>query len=274
LSSCGACGAGLSGAVCAYCGTLTPTANTVSTVTLAPAAAPSEQTQTQTAPRQPAHNVAAGGAVCPQCGEANSTIKYSPAHILICSCFFPLGLLCLLAPIKRCTKCGYQYGPGAFLRSLSRSTIRPLVVTAIAAIVILTYSHTSRSATALPGSFAAVSSDLQAESASAFTPAVDFVKTYYRLSNERDFQMMYGMLSERMQRKNPFADYVKYYDFVQHIAVEATPGDTANAVNVRITTRYRENNGTVTQSVDEGRWLLDVENGGLRLNAEDVHQIK
>ena len=169
---------------------------------------------------------------------------------------------------------GYGSGPGAFLRSLSRSTIRPLVVTAIAAIVILTYSHTSRSATALPGSFAAVSSDLQAESAGAFTPAVDFVKTYYRLSNERDFQMMYGMLSERMQRKNPFADYVKYYDFVQHIAVEATPGDTANAVNVRITTRYRENNGTVTQSVDEGRWLLDVQNGGLRLNAEDVHQIK
>jgi hypothetical protein len=53
---------------------------------------------------------------------------------------------------------------------------------------------------------------------------------------------------------------VKYHDFVQHIDVEATQGDSPRAVNVRITSQDRDKNGVVTTTVNEGEWLLSNNN--------------
>ena len=57
------------------------------------------------------------GGVCPQCGTNGYATKYSLAHVLLCVFIFPIGLLCLLAPIKVCTASGHEYGLGATLRS-------------------------------------------------------------------------------------------------------------------------------------------------------------
>lgn len=57
------------------------------------------------------------GGVCPQCGTNGYATKYSLAHVLLCVFIFPIGLLCLLAPVKVCTASGHEYGLGATLRS-------------------------------------------------------------------------------------------------------------------------------------------------------------
>jgi hypothetical protein len=67
---------------------------------------------------------------------------------------------------------------------------------------------------------------------------------------------------------------VTYHNFVQHIDVEATQGDSPLAVNVRITSQDRDKNGVVTTAVNEGEWLLSNENGQAHLDAEDVHEVK
>jgi hypothetical protein len=103
--------------------------------------------------------------------------------------------------------------------------------------------------------------------------AVGMVQNYYRLWNAREYQTMYGMLSQRMQQKYPYDKYVKYHDFVQHIDVEATQGDSPRAVNVRITSQDRDKNGVVTTAVNEGEWLLSSDNGQAHLDAEDVHEV-
>ena len=100
-----------------------------------------------------------------------------------------------------------------------------------------------------------------------------FVKEYYRLWNLHDFSTMYGMLGERMQRKNPYDQYVKYHSLVTQIDVDATQTSDPSVVHVRIVSRDREKDGRITQNVNEGQWYLSIENGQLKLSAQDVHDV-
>jgi serine/threonine protein kinase len=103
---------------------------------------------------------------------------------------------------------------------------------------------------------------------------VNFVQEYYRLWNAADYRTMYGMLSTRMQQKNPYEQYVKYHSLVTRIAVEASPGYAPSVVNVRIISQDREKDGSITQTVNEGQWYLTSEYGQLKLDAQDAHEVK
>lgn len=83
------------------------------------------------------------GGVCGRCGEPTFTTHYSLAHVILCIVLFPLGLLCLLAPVKRCYRCGNAYGLGAFLRSFVWGVIA-LVVLLMAVGALLVTNATSR----------------------------------------------------------------------------------------------------------------------------------
>ena len=108
----------------------------------------------------------------------------------------------------------------------------------------------------------------------AYRNAVGFVNEYYRLWNAGQYPVMYGMLSARMQVKNPYAQYVKYHSLVTRIDVQSTPGYAPEIVNVHIVSHDREKDGSITENVNEGRWLLTIENGELKLNAQDAHEVK
>ena len=104
--------------------------------------------------------------------------------------------------------------------------------------------------------------------------SVNLVRKYYRLWNSRDYRTMYGMLSTRMQNKNPFPEYVKYHDFVQRIDVEASPSVNDGTVNVRITSQDIEKDGSTSTSVNAGLWFVIAQGNNLLLNDEIVHEVK
>jgi hypothetical protein len=101
--------------------------------------------------------------------------------------------------------------------------------------------------------------------------SIAFVDDYYRLWNDREYGAMYTMLSARMQHKNPYDQYVKYHSMVAHLDVTSTPGYEPDVVNVRIVSRDREKDGSVTENVNEGRWFLTTEYGKLKLDSQDAH---
>ncbi|MBV8367328.1 MAG: protein kinase [Candidatus Eremiobacteraeota bacterium] len=100
---------------------------------------------------------------------------------------------------------------------------------------------------------------------------VNLVKQYYRLWNERQYATMYAMLSSRMQRKNPYDQYVKYHSLVMRIDVDAAPGSAPEIVDVSIVSRDRERNGAITENYNAGQWLVAVENGQLKLDDQTAH---
>lgn len=104
--------------------------------------------------------------------------------------------------------------------------------------------------------------------------AVDLVRTYYRLWNQRDYQTMYAMLSPTMQNKYPYDNYVKYHNFVEHIDVEASQGYAPSVVSVRITSQDRDKSGNVTTGINAGTWSVGYENGSMKLESEEVHEVK
>jgi tRNA A-37 threonylcarbamoyl transferase component Bud32 len=119
-------------------------------------------------------------------------------------------------------------------------------------------------ATAAPVSSAA----LAARRAASMT----LVNQYYRLWNARQYAAMYGMLSSRMQRKNPWDQYLKYHSLVTRIDVAATPGKSPEIVNVHIVSRDREKDGSITQNFNAGQWFIAMENGELKLNDQKAHE--
>jgi serine/threonine protein kinase len=108
----------------------------------------------------------------------------------------------------------------------------------------------------------------------AVTFPLGFVNEYYRLWNTHDYPAMYAMLSERMQRKNPYDLYVKYHSLVTRIDVETALTNNPSAIHVRIVSNDREKDGRITENVNEGVWYLTTENGQLRLYDQDVHDVK
>lgn len=55
-----------------------------------------------------------GRGVCPKCFATQYVTKYTLWHALVCIFVFPLGLLCLLAPVNVC-RCGHRYGLGTLI---------------------------------------------------------------------------------------------------------------------------------------------------------------
>ena len=110
-----------------------------------------------------------------------------------------------------------------------------------------------------------------AELAERRTAAMTIVNQYYRLWNARQYATMYGMLSSKMQRKNPYPQYVKYHSLVMRIDVTATPSSVPEVVNVRIVSRDRERDGSITENVNVGQWFLAMERGELKLDDQKAH---
>ena len=108
----------------------------------------------------------------------------------------------------------------------------------------------------------------------AYRNSVPFVNEYYRLWNTRQFDSMYGMLSVRMQRKNPYDQYIKYHSLVDRIDVAASAGYAPNVVNVHIVSHDHEKDGSITENVNDGQWFLTTEAGRLKLDAQDAHDVK
>jgi tRNA A-37 threonylcarbamoyl transferase component Bud32 len=131
----------------------------------------------------------------------------------------------------------------------------------------------ARTADARPPVRSYVAPATQAVANDAYQSSVPFVNEYYRLWNARQYSTMYGMLSARMQRKNPYDQYVKYHSLVAGLGVNATPGYAPNVVNVHIVSRDHEKDGSITENVNEGQWFLTTEAGQLKLDAQDAHDV-
>jgi len=65
--------------------------------------------------------------------------RYTVWHALIALCWFPIGLLAFLAPVKTCP-CGAQYGAGLFLVNASKVLLLAAVVLVIAAILFVQHA--------------------------------------------------------------------------------------------------------------------------------------
>ena len=132
----------------------------------------------------------------------------------------------------------------------------------------------ARTAPTLSPPVATVQTDPPAAVPGSAAPAVDTVRTYYRLWNLGDFRTMYGMLSTRMQIKNPYDQYVKYHSLVTQITVDAYQEADPSTVAVRIVSRDRERDGRITENVNAGRWSLIWDDNQWKLDKQDVHDVK
>lgn len=72
------------------------------------------------------------GGVCSHCFQGVYSTGYNFWHFFVAVCFFPFGLLILLAPVKRCV-CGNEYGLGKSLTTFCSicAAIFLLIVTVI-----------------------------------------------------------------------------------------------------------------------------------------------
>jgi hypothetical protein len=85
---------------------------------VAPAPPPLAQAAYTPSPQPIGVRLAHGGAdACPHCFAYLFSNKYSWVHVLVSIFWFPLGLLILFAPIKRC-QCGYEYGAGKLIETI------------------------------------------------------------------------------------------------------------------------------------------------------------
>jgi len=81
--------------------------------------------------------IATQGSVCPQCKETTGfTNTYSMWHWVLAILFFPLGLLCLLFPIKVCARCGTTFGAGVQMAK----TVRIIAILYLSAILLIAVS--------------------------------------------------------------------------------------------------------------------------------------
>jgi Protein kinase domain len=129
------------------------------------------------------------------------------------------------------------------------------------------------------GSAAAASTSTDtATAATAAAPSAEstlaLVREYYDLWNRGDFQAQYALLSARMRRKHPYADFTKYHANVVRLDATVTATSSPYTVAIRIVSQDREKDGSYTQNVTEGEWNLAWEDGRLKLDAQDVHEVK
>ena len=81
--------------------------------------------------------IATQGSVCPQCKETTGFANtYSMWHWVLAILFFPLGLLCLLFPIKACARCGTTFGAGVQMAK----TVRIIAILYLSAILLIVVS--------------------------------------------------------------------------------------------------------------------------------------
>ena len=81
--------------------------------------------------------IATQGSVCPQCKEPTGFVNtYSMWHWVLALLFFPIGLLCLLFPIKVCARCGTTFGAGVQMAK----TVRIIAILYLSAILLIAVS--------------------------------------------------------------------------------------------------------------------------------------
>ena len=81
--------------------------------------------------------IATQGSVCPQCKAATGFADtYSMWHWVLAILFFPLGLLCLLFPIKVCARCGTTFGAGVQMAKI----VRIIAILYLSAILLIAVS--------------------------------------------------------------------------------------------------------------------------------------
>lgn len=125
-----------------------------------------------------------------------------------------------------------------------------------------------------PGSTAqpAPGASVAAADAGSSSPT-QVVQQYYSLWNEKDYAGMYALLSMHFQQLHPYASYPHYHSFTDSITADVTPGATTSDVNFRISSTDHNESGTVSHSAFVGTWHLVWENGGWKLDSQDIHQI-
>ena len=78
------------------------------------------QTGTGTGFQDRSTGLAIKGSVCPECRSANYANTYSVWHGVIALFAFPIGLVALAFPIRRCDECHAEYGAGKELAKVMR----------------------------------------------------------------------------------------------------------------------------------------------------------
>ena len=63
--------------------------------------------------------IVVSGSVCPNCHSGSYVNRYTIWHGLLAFSFFPVGLCAFLAPVKHCSECANEYGPGKALTTFA-----------------------------------------------------------------------------------------------------------------------------------------------------------
>ncbi|MEA2690487.1 MAG: eukaryotic-like serine/threonine-protein kinase, partial [Candidatus Eremiobacteraeota bacterium] len=138
----------------------------------------------------------------------------------------------------------------------------------------VTPAGTNASSAALSSAASTYATAARAAANVSATQGSNLISRYYTLWNSGAYATMYDMLSARMRRAHPYDVYAHYHANVVSIGVDVTPTSDPLAFDVRIVSRDREKDGSVTENVSVGTWHLAWENGELKLDAEDIREAK
>jgi hypothetical protein len=235
------------------------------------------------------------GAACPNCQARGYSRKYSLAHLLICIVFFPIGLLCLLSPVKRCNGCGHEYGLGRFLRSTVWFVVGLVVVAAIGIGIVSANSHTGSTTRRPVAAFvstgtvasnpafgapepqrlsrqpapAAASADGARVGADANESSrqENAIRAFYFDLSQKNYSGAYSLLSSRYRSGTSFEQFADGYNTTMSVTARTRArADGSENVDVILDAEDLKD-GRIVQTRFVGFWhLVSAAGGGWRLD--------
>lgn len=245
-----------------------------------------------TMPAGPQVNV---GATCPNCHARSYSTKYSLAHLFICLLLLPIGLLCLLFPVKRCNGCGHEYGLGRFLRSTVWFVVGLVVLAAMGIGIVIANGHsastTRRSVAASvssgtvvrnplasaqepqrptpqPARTAASADDAQAGAvANESSRQENAIRAFYFDLSQKNYSGAYSLLSSRYHSGTSFDQFTDGYSTTTSVTAQTRArADGSENVDVILDAEDLKG-GRIVQTRFVGFWhLVHAADGGWRLD--------
>lgn len=306
MAFCRECGTKLDGDFCGSCGAPSGAAARVYRHEPSPTVEPRRNARSD----YPTANInVRTGEACPKCFETLYSKHYTFWHIAFAILAFPLGLLILLVPARRCPN-GHEYGTGvSIIRWLQVGIV--MVIAFFFFLFVEFHRHspsqypysssangvqnpdssaprdvTQSQATVGPEPESSPNKSIQSpqpplhESLQSSEPtgaspqsASAAVVEYYYLWNYRNYVKMYGMLSPAFQKAHPFNQYRRYHDSTDHINADVTPLSDPSRVMVHIVSEDHDAKGIKTESVFNGTWQLVAIHGSWKLNHEELTEV-
>jgi len=269
MAFCTSCGSAVTGKFCAACGSAVASETPAEVASAETRQIVIQERQPKTPPPYREQSLAnltiRTGESCPYCSSTLYSKHYTFWHVIVCVLGFPIGLLVLLAPVKRCENY-HSYGVGTWIIGwLQVATILVAITIGIIAWSLSSKMRAGNQQPSLATSGVGDSGTTQPQG-----NAVDVVREYYADWNRADYSSMYPLLSSAFQSTHPYSDYAKAHAYVPEISVDAEQTADPSVVSVHIVSSDRDSNGSISKNTLNGTWSLVSENGSWKLDSEDV----